>query len=187
MYRIKQEHKMFLWGTPVQETPMTAAAQPQQPPRLQPLLFTELPQSLSEKTLRRQKAGKRRSNDENVVAPITDDFLPPPPQKTEAAEFTPAALSHAELRALLEALPDSKLAFVLLEAARDIKRRVMPAEADFDGDVPPEPNLALLRAAAAAAAELSGEDDAPAAVMRPDAKRGAKKSSRPVPATEFID
>jgi hypothetical protein len=168
---------------------MTASAQPQQPPRLQPLLFAELPQSLSEKTLRRQKTAKRRSDNENVVVPVADDFLPPPPAfpRPEPAAFAPAALSHAELRALLEALPDSKLAFVLLEAARDIKRRVMPAEADFDGDTPPEPNLALLRAAAAAAAELSGEDDAPAAVMRPDAKRGGKKSSRPAPMAEFID
>jgi hypothetical protein len=169
---------------------MTASAQPQQPPRLQPLLFAELPQSLSEKTLRRQKTAKRRNDDENVVAPVADDFLPPPHPvfpKPEPAEFAPAALSHAELRALLEALPDSKLAFVLLEAARDIKRRVMPAEADFDGDTPPEPNPALLRAAAAAAAELSGEDDAPSAVMRPDAKRGGKKTSRPAPMAEFID
>jgi hypothetical protein len=168
---------------------MTASAQPQQPPRLQPLLFAELPQSLSEKTLRRQKTAKRRNDSENVVVPVADDFIPPPPAfpRSEPAEFAPAALSHAELRALLEALPDSKLAFVLLEAARDIKRRAMPAEADFDGDTPPEPNLALLRAAAAAAAELSGEDDAPAAVMRPDAKRGGKKSSRPAPMAEFVD
>lgn len=168
---------------------MTAFAQPQQPPRLQPLLFAELPQSLSEKALRRQKTAKRRSEDENVLAPVADDLLPPPPAfpRPEPAEFAPAALSHAELRALLEALPDSKLAFVLLEAARDIKRRLVPVETDFDDGVPPEPNLALLRAATAAAAELSGEDDAPATVMRPDVKRGGKKSARPAPMAEFID
>lgn len=168
---------------------MTAAAQPQQTPRLQPLLFAELPQSLSEKALRRQKTARRRSDEDKGDAPAVDGFAPPPviAAVVEPAAFSPAALSHAELRALLEALPDSKLAFVLLEAARDIKRRVMPTQADFDGDLPPDPNPALLRAAAAAAAELSGEDDAPAAVMRPEAKRGAKKTARPAAAREFID
>ena len=153
---------------------MTAFAQPPQPPRMQPLLFSELPESIDGK--RRRRAGRRRVEEGDAAAAalvaneIAKQFVAPPPSP---AEFEPAALSHAELRALLEALPDSKLAFLLLEAARDVKRRVVaPGDIDMESDAPPDPNPALLRAAAAAAAELSGEDDAPPTVLRQDRRSG---------------
>ena len=69
------------------------------------------------------------------------------------------------LRALVLALPDQKLAHLLIEAARELKRRAAPGAWDEDGDGdgdgeegPAEPNPLLLRAARQAVGELSGED-----------------------------
>lgn len=91
-----------------------------------------------------------------ATLPLSPPAPPPPPPA-----FDPAALSNPELRALVQALPDQRLAHLLIEAARELKRRVAPDPGDADGedgDIPMEPNAALLRAARQAVGELSGED-----------------------------
>lgn len=91
-----------------------------------------------------------------AILPLAPPAPPPPPPA-----FDPAALSNPELRALVQALPDQRLAHLLIEAARELKRRAAPDGDDVDGDdgdIPREPNPALLRAARQAVGELSGED-----------------------------
>jgi hypothetical protein len=90
-----------------------------------------------------------------ATLPLAPPAPPPPPA------FDPAALSNPELRALVQALPDQRLAHLLIEAARELKRRAVPDHGDADGedgDVAMEPNPALLRAARQAVGELSGDD-----------------------------
>ncbi|MFD1626745.1 hypothetical protein [Azospirillum griseum] len=82
------------------------------------------------------------------------DLVPPGPPPP----FDPATLSNAEARALIHALPDHKLSHLLLEAARELKRRALPDNDPDDPDTDASPNPALLRAARQVAAELSGED-----------------------------
>ena len=91
-----------------------------------------------------------------ATLPLAPPAPPPPPPA-----FDPAALSNPELRALVQALPDQRLAHLLIEAARELKRRAVPDRDDpdgDDGDTPQEPNPALLRAARQAVGELSGDD-----------------------------
>lgn len=91
-----------------------------------------------------------------ATLPLAPPAPPPPPPA-----FDPAALSNPELRALVQALPDQRLAHLLIEAARELKRRATPDRSDpdgDDGDMPQEPNQALLRAARQAVGELSGDD-----------------------------
>lgn len=91
-----------------------------------------------------------------ATLPLAPPAPPPPPPA-----FDPAALSNPELRALVQALPDQRLAHLLIEAARELKRRAAPDRSDpdgDDGDMPQEPNQALLRAARQAVGELSGDD-----------------------------
>ncbi len=149
----------------------------------QPLLFTDLP------ITERARKIPRRPRSGSIAAPIAVDQLrearpaasatplvvpmathipavtgsfnlvppgPPPP-------FDPAALSNAEARALIHALPDHKLSHLLIEAARELKRRAMPDTdpddpAPNDSDADASPNPALLRAARQVVAELSGDD-----------------------------
>lgn len=81
-----------------------------------------------------------------------------PPASTPpatAAAYDPAALTNPELRTLVQALPDLRLAYLIVEAARELRRRVAP---DQEDDESFEPNPSLLRAARLVAGELSGED-----------------------------
>ncbi|AWJ88802.1 hypothetical protein Sp245p_02895 [Azospirillum baldaniorum] len=143
----------------------------------QPLLFDSLPET------ERARKPARRSRASTVAAPVAVDVLredvpspsvpppmtlalvpPPPVPMAPRADFDPAALTNAELRALAQALPDHKLAHLLIEAARELKRRAAPGaasgawEEDEGEDGPSEPNPLLLRAARQAVGELSGED-----------------------------
>ncbi len=146
-------------------------------PLLQPSLFESLPET------ERARKPARRSRATTVAAPVAVDVVredvpppaptvppltlalvpPPPVPMAPRADFDPAALTNAELRALVLALPDQKLAHLLIEAARELKRRAAPGAWDEDGDGdgeegPAEPNPLLLRAARQAVGELSGED-----------------------------
>lgn len=129
----------------------------------QPLLFDSLPETAS----RRRPA--RRSRAATLAEPIAVDAVrepaprpvPPavmtaPPAPTPAA-FDPAALTVPELRALVQGLTDQRLAWLVVEAAREVKRRLVPEDPLETGEAA-EPNPALLRAARQAAGELSGED-----------------------------
>ncbi|NUB13567.1 hypothetical protein GAY28_13155 [Azospirillum brasilense] len=137
----------------------------------QPLLFDSLPET------ERARKPARRSRASTVAAPVAVDVLredvpsapppmtlalvpPPPVPMAPRADFDPAALTNAELRALAQALPDQKLAHLLIEAARELKRRAAPGawEEEEGEDGPSEPNPLLLRAARQAVGELSGED-----------------------------
>lgn len=144
---------------------MSAIAAEPPPSRLQPSLFADLPETARRRQPRRGRIAPPDDDRENAAASLDNDrptiqFLPAPPPD-------PAETSQAELRALVAALPDAKLAFLLLESARETRRRVAPSIVDLDFDpaagqadgAAPEPNPALLRAAATAAGELSGEDD----------------------------
>ncbi|AWJ83768.1 hypothetical protein TSH58p_09655 [Azospirillum sp. TSH58] len=138
----------------------------------QPLLFDSLPET------ERARKPARRSRATTVAAPVAVDVVredvpspsapapmtlalvpPPPVPMAPRADFDPAALTNAELRALAQALPDHKLAHLLIEAARELKRRAAPGAWEEEGeDGPSEPNPLLLRAARQAVGELSGED-----------------------------
>ena len=134
----------------------------------QPLLFDSLPET------ERARKPARRSRATTVAEPMAVDvvresvpaqptsipmeLVPPPPPPARDA-FDPAALTSAELRALVQALPDHKLAHLLSETARELKRRVAPDSWEEDAESGPfEPNPVLLRAARQAVGELSGED-----------------------------
>ncbi|WP_372397324.1 hypothetical protein ABMY26_25155 [Azospirillum sp. HJ39] len=94
------------------------------------------------------------------VAAATLPLAPPAPPPPPPA-FDPAALSNAEMRALVQALPDQRLAHLLIEAARELKHRAMPDRSDPDGeydDMPQQPSPALLRAARQVVGDLSGDE-----------------------------
>lgn len=143
---------------------MSAIAAEPPPSRLQPSLFADLPETARRRQPRRSRPSTP-DDDRDHAAVVHDDGRPtvqfivaPPPPPPD-----PTDMSQAELRALVAALPDAKLAFLLLETARETRRRIAPPMADLDfdqADAPPSaPNPALLRAAAAASGELSGEDE----------------------------
>ncbi len=130
----------------------------------QPLLFDDLPET--ESAVRRRPRRARAAPEpvaidrvsEPAPPPLPPPLLaPPPPPAAVAAAPDPAAMTNAELRALVRALPDLRLGTLLTEAARELKQRVQP-EMDEDGLVG-EPNPVLLRAARQVVGELSGEDD----------------------------
>lgn len=141
----------------------------------QPLLFDDLPET------ERARKPARRSRATSIAAPVAVDVvreavpvrssaqalpvvaalpLAPPAPPAPPPPFDPAALSNPELRALVQAIPDQRLAYLLVEAARELKRRALPDRGDEDaaGETPTEPNPLLLRAARQAVGELSGED-----------------------------
>lgn len=149
---------------------------------VQRLLFDDLPESEPVRKPRRARASATGAAPSTMAAQVAVDMVreaaplpraaamaatvatlplaspaPPPPPPA----FDPAALSNAELRALVQALPDQRLAHLLIEAARELKRRAVPDSGDTDGEDgegATEPNPALLRAARQAVGELSGED-----------------------------
>lgn len=145
----------------------------------QRLLFDELPET------ERVRRPARRSRAANVAAPVAVDVIreavpAPLPESLKPANrpttlamslvppvplpppaFEPEALTNPELRALVQAIPDQRLAFLLVEAARELRRRVAPDrddEAEAEAGGAESANPALLRAARQAVGELSGED-----------------------------
>lgn len=138
----------------------------------QHLLFDHLPET--EPRRPRRPRGPRAQRSAAAAAVSVDAVREPVPQPPgplalpqpvrptasmpPSAAFDPAALTNPELRALVQALPDARLAHLLVEAARELKRRVAPDQWDEAEDGPFEPDRALLRAATQAVGELSGED-----------------------------
>ncbi|WP_376956947.1 hypothetical protein ABNQ39_08875 [Azospirillum sp. A26] len=148
---------------------------------VQRLLFDDLPESEPVRKPRRARASATGAAPSTMAAQVAVDMvreaaplpraamaatvatlpLAPPAPPPPPPAFDPAALSNAELRALVQALPDQRLAHLLIEAARELKRRAVPDSGDTDGEDgegAAEPNPALLRAARQAVGELSGED-----------------------------
>ncbi|MBY6260622.1 hypothetical protein EI613_01615 [Azospirillum sp. 412522] len=148
---------------------------------VQRLLFDDLPESEPVRKPRRARAAAPGGAPSTMAAQVAVDVvreavplsraalatnvatlpLAPPAPPPPPPAFDPAALSNPELRALVQALPDQRLAHLLIETARELKRRAAPDRSDTegeDGDSAPEPNPALLRAARQAVGELSGDD-----------------------------
>jgi len=146
---------------------------------VQRLLFDDLPESEPVRKPRRARASATGAAPSTMAAQVAVDVvreaaplpraaakvatlpLAPPAPPPPPPAFDPAALSNPELRALVQSLPDQRLAHLLIEAARELKRRADPGSGDADGedgDGATEPNPALLRAARQAVGELSGED-----------------------------
>lgn len=140
----------------------------------QPLLFDSLPET------ERRRRPARRARAATLAEPIAVDAVrepapppppPPPPMLAQRptptpvpapaaldpAALDPAALTTPELRALVQGLTDQRLAWLVVEAAREVKRRLVPDDPDESGEAA-EPNPVLLRAARQTAGELSGED-----------------------------
>lgn len=134
----------------------------------QPLLFDSLPETERTRKPRRSRAASMAEQVAvDVVreavppppAPIPMALVPPAPEVAPVTQFDPAALTLPELRALVQALPDLRLSHLLIEAARELKRRVAPDSWEEDAESGPfEPNPALLRSARQVVGELSGED-----------------------------
>ncbi len=135
----------------------------------QPLLFDSLPETeRARKPVRRSRATTVaepmavdvvREAVPAAVGPSTIPMALVPPTAPVEQPFDPAALTNAELRALVQALPDQKLAHLLAESARELKRRVAPDGWEEDAESGPfEPNPILLRAARQTVGELSGDD-----------------------------
>ena len=127
----------------------------------QPLLFDSLPETPSRRPARRGRANAKAAAESIVADAIVEPvpvFSPPPrPFLMESEPFQPAVLTNPELRALVQALPDARLSYLIVEAAKEIKRRLLPDDAE-EANVPSEPNPTLLRAARLAAGELTGDD-----------------------------
>ncbi|MBP2231301.1 hypothetical protein J2847_004613 [Azospirillum agricola] len=141
----------------------------------QHLLFDDLPET------ERVRKPARRSRATSIAAPVAVDMvreavpmpasaalaascaatlpLGPPAPPAPPPPFDPGALSNPELRAVVQAIPDARLSYLLIEAARELKRRALPDRADDDesGETA-EPNPMLLRAARQVVGELAGDD-----------------------------
>jgi hypothetical protein len=135
----------------------------------QPLLFDDLPET--ERVRKPARRSRATTLAEPVAVDVVREMVPapppthmvpprpafPPPAAPATEPFDPASLTNAELRALVQALSDARLGHLLTEAARELKRRVVPNHWDEESG-PFEPDQALLRAARQAVGELSGED-----------------------------
>lgn len=139
----------------------------------QPLLFDSLPQDRpSRRSARRaaRAAADRPARDAGVeVARSVPESVPEvrvvptvPAVPAVAAVIDPAALSNPELADLIIALSDVSLSFLLIEAVREVRRRLSQpewadadADAEGEGEARAEPNPSLLRAARRAVTELT--------------------------------
>ncbi len=134
----------------------------------QPLLFDSLPRAESLKPRRRRARPAAEGEgaaaaDAPVPAALEAPAAMPAPAAAPMAPASPepldpAALTNPELRALVQGLPDLRLAFLIVEAARELRRRVAPDDgSESDGPIDP-PNPSLLRAARLTVGELTGDD-----------------------------
>ncbi|MEI6557003.1 MAG: hypothetical protein WCO00_01240 [Rhodospirillaceae bacterium] len=135
---------------------MAAAA----PPDRQACLFDALPATEP----RRRRRGRAQPPPEPEAAtagsPESAPTPLPPPPAIPARPAMPimvridaAALSRPDLCDLVRDLGEPSLGFLLIEAAREAKRRLVPDDPEFDE--PAEPNPHLLRAIRAAVEELA--------------------------------
>lgn len=137
---------------PVRRSRATTVAAPVAVDVIREAVPAPLPESL-------QAANRLANRPTNQPTTLAMSLVPPVPLPPPA--FEPEALTNPELRALVQAIPDQRLAFLLVEAARELRRRVAPDrddEADADSGGAESTNPALLRAARQAVGELSGED-----------------------------
>ena len=123
-------------------------------PEPQPCLFGGLPST--EPRRRRSRAAAATEPTGPVTAePVAPAPLPlplrPPPV---TLRIDAAALTRPELCDLVRDLGEANLGVLLVEAAREARRRLMPDDADESG-VTPEPSPLLLRAVRSAVSELA--------------------------------
>ena len=85
-------------------------------------------------------------------------FWPAPPMAAQpvAVRIDAAALSRPDLCDLVRDLAEPSLGFLLVEAAREVKRRLVPEDPEeSEADSPPEPSPQLLRAIRSVVTELA--------------------------------
>ena len=119
-------------------------------PERQPCLFDGLPAT-----------APRRRRARPAATPGTEDA--PPPRiviQVAPARVDVAALSNPDLSDLVRALEAPSLAFLLIEAAREVKRRLAPADSgdEDEAECVGAPHPALPRDVRAVVADLAGED-----------------------------
>ncbi|HYD30469.1 MAG TPA: hypothetical protein VEB64_06375 [Azospirillaceae bacterium] len=131
----------------------------------QPCLFDSLPEMETSRRPRRRRrtapppaaVGKPEPAHAPPPAPAAEpgreESSAPPPQP--AAVFDPAKVSNPELADLVAALPDVRLSYLVVEAARELKRRISPSPWEDEGEPPREPNPSLLRATQLIMSELT--------------------------------
>ncbi len=134
------------------------------PPERQPCLFEALP--ATEPRRRRPRARPTPFPEEETVAtamPVPSfaeapppPFWPSPPPIPVAVRVDAASLTRPDLCDLVRDLTEPSLGFLLVEAAREVKRRLVPDDPEESGlEAPPEPSPQLLRAIRSVVSELA--------------------------------
>ena len=83
------------------------------------------------------------------LPPLSPPLSPPLPLRIDAASLT-----RPDLCDLVRDLAEPSLGFLLVEAAREVKRRLAPDDPE-DQETPPEPSPQLLRAIRSTVSELA--------------------------------
>ena len=128
----------------------------------QPGLFESLPTTEP----RRRRARSRSPLATPEVAPEAEpvpSFAEPPqapfrPQAPMAARVDVTALSRPDLSDLVHDLSEASLSFLLVEAAREVKRRLVTEDTETETETAAAPSLQLLRAIRTVVAELAEEE-----------------------------
>ncbi len=127
------------------------------PPERQPSLFESLPAT---EPRRRRARSRPQPLEETVVTTEPERAESPqtpfqtPPAPPVAMRLDAAALTRPDLCDLVRDLAEPSLGFLLVEAAREVKRRLVSDEPE-ESDSPPEPNPQLLRAIRSTVTELA--------------------------------
>ena len=127
-------------------------------PEPQPCLFGGLPSTEP----RRRRPRAVVATEPSGPAAVASALPCPPPLPLRpppvSLRIDAAALGRPELCDLVRDLGEANLGVLLVEAAREARRRLQPDDADESG-VPTEPSPQLLRAVRCAVSELAeGED-----------------------------
>lgn len=115
-------------------------------------LFEALPEDSS----RRRPRRARLTIDEAREAALAVAAAARPQPVIIREPFDPATLTNAELRSLARTLSDDRLSHLLMETARETRRRLSPDDPD---SIENQPDPALMRAARVASGELGGRDE----------------------------
>ena len=130
------------------------------PPDRQPCLFEALPATEPRRRRRRARPAAAAGEETPAAAAVPTFAEPPPPPYRPppvAVKVDAASLSRPDLSDLVRDLAEPSLGFLLLEAAREAKRRLVPDDPE-ESELTPEPSPQLLRAIRSVVAELAEEE-----------------------------